>query len=191
MTHRSQNALLNSGRGLEFDRGNDDSHIECMRRLFEKHNRELVGFLAAKLHSEAEARDVAQEAYVRLLQLDRPDAVSFLRAYLFRVATNIAMDHLRHRAVRERCEPQESLLFEQLLARPGPERAAMGQQQMAVVKAALKQLPHKCRRAFVLHMFAERPLGDIAAELQVTERMVRYYIARGLAHCRNALDAAE
>lgn len=190
MTHQAQKALLNTGPGLEVDRGNDDSHIECMRQLFEKHNRELVGFLAAKLHSEAEARDVAQEAYVRLLQLHRPDTVSFLRAYLFRVATNIAMDHLRHRAVRERCEPQECLLFEQLLARPGPERVAMGQQEMAVVKAALKQLPHKCRRAFVLHMFAERPLAAIAKDLQVTERMVRYYIARGLAHCRDALDAA-
>lgn len=191
MTHQSEKAVLDTGLGLALDRGNDDGRIERMRQLFEKHNRELVGFLAAKLHSETEARDVAQEAYVRLLQLHRPDAVSFLRAYLFRVATNIAMDHLRRRAVRERCKPQECLLFEQLLARPGPERAAVGQQQLAVVKAALKQLPHKCRRAFVLHLFAERPLADIADELQVTERMVRYYIARGLAHCRDALDAAE
>src|SRR5688572_18406531 len=83
------------------DRSADGSRSDVVRRLFEEHNRSLLGFLVHKLNSEAEAHDVAQEAYVRLLQLEEPSAVSFLKAYLFRIADNLAVDRLRHRRVLE------------------------------------------------------------------------------------------
>ena len=53
-------------------------------RLFREHNRSLVSYLAMRLRSVQEAKEVAQEAYVRVLQLQEPGAVSFLRAYLFK-----------------------------------------------------------------------------------------------------------
>jgi DNA-directed RNA polymerase specialized sigma24 family protein len=72
------------------------AHIE---RLFREHNQSLVRFLNARLASEHEAREVAQEAYVRLLQLDKPGAIGFLRAFLFKTASNLAVDRLRHRRI--------------------------------------------------------------------------------------------
>src|SRR6267142_2354599 len=66
-----------------------------VNRLFREHNRSLMNFLVKRLRSAQEARDVAQEAYVRLLQLDRIGTVSYLRSYLFRTALNIATDRLR------------------------------------------------------------------------------------------------
>src|SRR6185369_14865836 len=50
-----------------------------IERLFREHNETLLLFLRARLNCEADANEVAQEAYVRLLQLDRPDQPSFLR----------------------------------------------------------------------------------------------------------------
>jgi RNA polymerase sigma-70 factor (ECF subfamily) len=189
MPQQHEQAPLDGEAGMTLGAGEEANRSERMQKLFQDHNRALVEFLAVKLNSESEARDVAQEAYVRLLQLDRPDAGGFLRAYLFRVATNIATDHLRRRAVRERSAPQQSVLFEQLLARPGPERTAIGQQQLDVIKGALIDLPDNCRTAFVLHLFAEHSVRDIADDMHLTQRMIRYYIARGLAHCRMKLDA--
>lgn len=66
-------------------------------QLFRQHNATLVSFLTARLRSEAEAHEVAQEAYVRMLQLEHPGVVSFQRAYLFKVAANLAIDRLRQR----------------------------------------------------------------------------------------------
>ncbi len=40
---------------------------------------------------------MAQEAYVRLLQLHQPGAVSFLRGYLFKIAANLSVDVVRRR----------------------------------------------------------------------------------------------
>lgn len=86
-------------------------HRDAVNQLFRQHNRALVSFLLARLRSEQEARDVAQEAYVRLLQLDRPGAISFLRGYLFRIAANLSIDRLRHRVIREQVTVE---LFEEL-----------------------------------------------------------------------------
>src|SRR5690606_28843814 len=153
-----------------------------VRQLFEDHNRALVTFLAARLHSHAEARDVAQEAYVRMLQLDNSSEIGFLRAYLFRIASNLAVDRMRKRAVREDGPPQA--LFEELLSQPEPERVVLARQELEVLKAALRQLPEKCRQAFSLYMFNERGIPEIAAQLKVSERMVRQYIGDALAWCR-------
>jgi RNA polymerase sigma factor (sigma-70 family) len=151
-----------------------------VRKLFEDHNRALVSFLAARLNSYSEARDAAQEAYVRILQLEDTGAVGFLRAYLFRTAANIAVDRLRRRTVRQEGPP--IALFEELLAQPGPERNVLASQELDVVKRALRDLPEKCRRAFALHMFRERSIAEIAREMGVTERMVRHHIAEALAY---------
>ena len=159
---------------------------ELVRRLFEKHNRALIRFLAAKLSSEAEAQEVAQEAYVRLLRLEDASAMSFLRAHLFSIAANLAVDRLRHRQVRERNAPQD--MFEDLLTRPGPDREVLGQQELEVVKAALKKLPEKCRRAFLLHVFEGHSVREIAETMQLTDRMIRHYVARALTVCRECLD---
>jgi RNA polymerase sigma factor (sigma-70 family) len=133
-------------------------HSEAVRKIFQDHNRSLLGFLFAKLRSEAEAHEVAQEAYVRLLQLERPGTISFLRAYLFRIAANLAIDRIRHRRVREDKTAPE--LFEQLLAAPSPERRAMARQELDLVVAALEELPPACRKACALHFFCHEEVVE-------------------------------
>lgn len=185
------NAVMNDGQREIADSTPLDAKArsEMVRRLFQEHNRALIGFLIARLQSEAEAHDVAQEAYVRLLQLEQASAVSFLRAHLFTIAGNLAIDRLRQRRVRERNSPQD--FFEDLLTRPGPDRTAIAQQEMGIIKQALRELPEKCRRAFMLHVFAGHSVQEIAAQMNLTDRMIRHYVARAMATCRQRLDEAE
>ena len=87
----------------------------CGVAVISDHNRLLVGYLTSRLRSEQEAKEVAQEAYVRLLQLQDPGTSSLLRAYLFKTATNLAIDRLRHRRVERQAEAQPEL-FDNLTA---------------------------------------------------------------------------
>src|SRR5882724_13483746 len=61
----------------------DKSRAVVIERLFREHNEALIRFLRGRVGSRHEALEVAQEAYVRLLSLDQPGAVSYLRAFLF------------------------------------------------------------------------------------------------------------
>jgi RNA polymerase sigma factor (sigma-70 family) len=162
--------------------GEANSRIES---LFREHNDTLLRFLRARLHSEADAREAAQEAYVRLLQLDDSGQLSFLRAYLFRIAANVATDLLRRRAVQSRV--QHDTLFFETDAPATQERAVLARQQLAAVEVALSELPPRCREAFLLSRREGWASGRIAAHLGVSDRMVRLYLVRALEHLEAAL----
>lgn len=166
-----------------------ETHAAQVAGLFREHNRALIAFLSSRLDSAAEAQEVAQEAYVRLLRLENPAQVGFLRAYLFRIASNLAVDRLRQRNVR--ADAGEEELFEEWLDTPVPERRALAVDQLRLVREALRELPRKTSAAFVMHAIEGREFGAIASTMKLTERMVRYHVARAMAHCRARLDAQE
>ncbi len=158
-----------------------------LTRLFEEHNQELIGFLCTRLRSEQDAKEVAQEAYARLLSLDQPGAVSLLRAYLFKTAANLAIDRLRHRGTRDSIHRQ----FESspsFAAEPSAEQIASNAQEAGLVVRYLKELPSRCREAFLLYRVYEMSLQDVAKEMGVTDRMVRYYVTQAMTHVRTRLD---
>lgn len=173
--------------------GAGTAHAAQVARLFSEHNRTLIAFLSSRLDSLAEAQEVAQEAYVRLLRLEHPEQVGFLRAYLFRIASNLAVDRLRQRNARADAADDEPLadLFEEWLTAPAPERRALAADQLRLVREALRELPRKTSAAFVMHAIEGRDFDAIARQMQLSERMVRYHVARAMAHCRERLDAQE
>lgn len=174
--------------GAEAQRAEEEARAELIARVFREHNEALVRFLALRVRSQQEAKDIAQEAYVRLLQLDQPGAVSFLRAFLFKTAANLAIDRIRHEQAVRRI--QQTKLFDELAAPATPEQLADQAQELQLLERFIGELPPKCRRAFLLHRLYGLELGDIAQQMGLSERMVRTYIVRALLYCRAALDAA-
>jgi RNA polymerase sigma factor (sigma-70 family) len=158
-----------------------------VERLFRDHNDSLVRFLTLRLRSRQEAREVAQEAYVRLLQLERPDVASFVRAYLFRVAGNLAIDRLRRRATEARF--QEPGLFSELFGKtPDPEALELERERMEQISGFLQELPVTVRDSFLLFRASDMDQKAIAQQLGVTDRMVRNHITRALMYCRLRLE---
>jgi RNA polymerase sigma-70 factor (ECF subfamily) len=150
-------------------------------RLFRDHNRKLVGLLVTRLRNEQEAKEVAQEAYVKLLQLeDRMGAIGYLRSYLFRIAENLATDRIRQRKTREQLDRLESA--DDLFVDAHGERAAIAEQDLAMLQRAVSELPDVCRRVFTLHKLADRPVEEVAAIVGLKERMVRRYLRRALVY---------
>lgn len=167
----------------------DPAHAMRIAELFREHNRALVAFLQCRLNSPSDAQEVAQEAYVRLVTLERPEQVDSLRAYLFRIASNLAVDRLRMRKVRHD-HPIEAP-EEDLYMAPIPERHVAATRQLHEVHKALRELPAKTGRAFVMHVIDGRDIGVIARAMKISERMVRYHVANALAHCRARVDELE
>lgn len=158
----------------------------ALARLFVEHNQELLRFLRTRLESRQEAEEVAQESYARLLRLDQPAVLGFLRAYLFKTAANLAIDRLRHRATLRGAEPKLEVSYG-LRTEPNPEDVAGAEQEADLAGRYLAELPLACQRAFVLYRVHELSLSEVAAEMGVSERMIRYYVVQAMAHCRARL----
>lgn len=165
------------------------SRPECeasasVEQLFREHNDSLLRFLTARLHSPQEAKEVAQEAYVRMLGLRDTQAVSFLQAYLFRTAANLASNRLRDRAGRERID---QLVFFETPEEPSPEHATIAEEEMQLLCRAVDELPEPCRSAFILSQFHELPINDVAKTLGLHPRRVRRFVKRAAEHCHAAV----
>ncbi len=165
------------------------SHVARLEALCREHHRALVAFLQCRLQSPSDAQEVAQEAYVRMLTLERPEQVDDLRAYLFRTASNLAMDRLRSRSVHARAV--DEVAVREPLTAPAPERRAMALERLIGLRQALGELPPKTREAFMAHMIEGLDFGVVARAMKLSERMVRYHVTRALAHCRARIDQME
>lgn len=159
---------------------------ELVARLFREHNQALLRFLAMRLQSHQEAKEVAQEAYVKLLNLDQSQAISYQRAFLFKTAANLAVDRLRGRNRRERA--RETGLFDELREAPTPEHETLVAQEVAHLEKLIAELPAKCRQAFLLYKIEGLEFRDVATRMNLSERMVRDYVVRATLYCRAGLD---
>jgi RNA polymerase sigma-70 factor (ECF subfamily) len=168
------------------------SGADVIARLFSEHNRALVGYLTSRLRSEAEAKEVAQEAYVRMLQLDKPGAVSLLRAYLFKTAANLAVDRLRRRSTLEQIERDD--LFVEFNTPDSeafnPERHLLDEETRQELHRCLSELPEKCQQAFRWHRLEGLSQQEVARRVGCSERMIRRYINYALVYCRQRIDGA-
>jgi RNA polymerase sigma-70 factor (ECF subfamily) len=166
----------------------------AVSELFREHNRMLVGYLRSRLGSEQEAKEVAQEAYVRVLQLHEPGAPGLLRAYLFKTAANLAVDRLRHRRVQQRFE-QQPQLFEELNATSGelddPAEQLLAREQADQLLRFLQELPTQCQQVMSLHRFEGLSQRDVAVRLGISERMVRRYVTYAMVFCHLRLEGMQ
>lgn len=151
-------------------------------RLFREHNRALVLFLASRLRDIQAAREVAQEAYVRVLQLENFGAVGFLRSYLFKVAGNLAIDRIRQQQSRARLD--QTADFEDFLDEIPPERTVIAREELAFLGRLVGELPAKYQQAFRLHRLEDQSFDDIARQMGLKERMVRRYVTNALLYLR-------
>lgn len=167
----------------------EDGRVDLVDRLFREHNEALVRFVRPRVRSHQEALEVAQEAYVRLLSLDEPGAVSYLRTFLFRTAANIAVDLRRRGQVQDRVTDQPQLRTGPELRTP--ERHVAGGQVLGRLESLVAAMPAKCRQSFVWHQIQGMDAATVARRLGITESMVRKYVVRALLHCRERMDLEE
>lgn len=154
--------------------------------LVRNFNQALIRSLQQRLGSYEDARDVAQEAYARMLNLGQEQVVSYHRALLFKIAQNLATDMLRRRAYTELPEPDDLGFWPDPAA--DPERSVRARIVLEQLPGLLAELPPNCAEAFRLVRLKQCSFKEAAEQLGVTERMVRIYLAKALALCQQRLD---
>ncbi len=160
------------------------------QRLFEENNDGLVRFLSRRLSDTEEARDIAQDAFHNMMQVKDAENLEHCRAYLFQTAANLALNRIRkrkrHSSYVQDLEASDRNEHDRTIA--SPERAAAARQQLNQVEAALRQLPAKCRRAFILHRSRHMTYQQIATELGVSVSTIEKYMIAALEHCRKTVS---
>lgn len=168
---------------------------QFLATLVSAHGSALERYLARKLDSPEDAAEVAQEAFLRLHRMEAPENLDNARAFLFQVATNLAVDQLRRRKLhlqfvrRERSHAVDSEPTDINASGVSPEHILAARQKLAIIFAAVDELPLNVRQAFLLHRRSGMSYSAIAQEMQVSVSSVEKYILQALQHCRKRLAA--
>jgi RNA polymerase sigma-70 factor, ECF subfamily len=154
--------------------------------LVERHKDAVVSYLTRLTGDRDRAEDLAQETFLRLYRAaEGYREQGFLRAYLFRIATNLVRSE-------ERREKRLRLLLPFLGGRRHEEPAAPSgmllQEMHRQVAGAVASLPLRYRVPLVLHEIEGWPYADIARELSCREGTVKSRIHRGRQHLRQRLE---
>ena len=166
---------------------------QFLQQLVEDYGSSLERFLSRKLDNPADAAEVAQEAFLRIYRLKQPEKLDNARAFLFQVASNLAVDQLRHRSLHyrflksEESQAVDTEASEPLAGAASPEQILNAREKLARIYEAIDQLPAKCRQAFLLHRNSGMSYNEIARELDVSVSSVEKYILQALKQCRAAL----
>ncbi|TDR56014.1 RNA polymerase sigma-70 factor (ECF subfamily) [Halomonas ventosae] len=155
--------------------------------LFQRHATDLAGYLRRQLPCPHLAEDLCQEVFLRLGQHPEPGRLVEPRAYLFRIARNLIIDHHRRCRSRPTCQPLDAPELCLACPRACPERETDRALCRRALHAALESLPHRQRQALIWHRIEGITQAEIGRRLGVSERMAGRYITQAIAGCRERL----
>ena len=146
-------------------------------RLYTACQPQVVRFLTRMVGNADTARDLAQDAFLRATRANPPDDEAARRAWVFRIARNLALNHMRDRSRRAETAHQSA-----------PEGAAAAQETALLVREALAQLSPADREVFLLRESAGLNYGEIADACALTEDAVRARLQRARQALRVMLE---
>lgn len=147
-------------------------------------NSGLTRYLERRVAARADAQDLAQEVYLRLLRAERLDLIVEPQAYLYKVASNVAAEW-RVRACQRK--PHSSEELDMLLDAADPHTLVSDALERARVDAAMRMMSPMVRAALYLKLSDSMSHEEIARRLNITTRMVRRLLTAGYAELRRRL----
>lgn len=170
------------------------NHTQRIAELFRDEYGKLVHYMVSKTGNWPEARDVAAQAFAQVLEARTPESISFLKAYVYRSARNLATDRARSGAIHTRIN--RVVRHEFASTSPSPEPQCMQQQRIKVLGEAIESLRPTRRMVLRWRMWDELPYAEIesrfaAQGVSVNERTLLRWYAEALKDLRGAILAAE
>ncbi|HZT04013.1 MAG TPA: RNA polymerase sigma factor [Steroidobacteraceae bacterium] len=154
-----------------------------------QYGRRLRRFFALRLRNEADAPDLAQEVFLRLMRVEQHETIRSPEAYLFTVASHVLSQHaLRQANTPLSIEISEVFAELQPASAEDPMLRASGQQRLAEVQRVLGSLPPKVAATLMLQRFVGLSIEEICGQLEISRPAAKKYLARALAECRGALE---
>src|SRR5205809_7605320 len=150
-------------------------------RFYGLHAAEVLRYLRRLLGARAE--DAWQETFVRALRAyGRLEHGRHLRAWVFTIATNVAMDELRTR-------PSDKLSLGEIPAGGGLDGGELRLPAFRELEPLTGELPPTERAAVVLRYGYDLPYAEIGAALGSSEEAARAAASSGVRRLRRRLSA--
>jgi RNA polymerase sigma factor (sigma-70 family) len=177
--HIAAHALFSSNGPIE--ERNTSAHGHVIRKLYQDHAAALRKFVRRQV-GWSNSEDLVQEAFLRLLEDKALSDLDCPRAYLFRIAINLAIDVKRRTKVRSSFIKETSALSS-LSHVAHYDSSAVGVLALRKIRSLLGELSPLCRQIFLMKCL-DITNAEIASRLGVSTRTVERHLVKARAELR-------
>jgi RNA polymerase sigma-70 factor, ECF subfamily len=159
--------------------------LPSAEELYQEHHEHIFRFIWSRVHDAQQAEDLTGEVFTRMLaNLSgyRDRSLPF-RAWLYRIARNLIIDHIRKATTASALE----YAVEQQHLQASPEESVEAALTLTQIQAALKQIDLEQREVVELRFLAELSLEEVSLVLNKSVPAIKALQHRGLASLRTSL----
>ncbi len=156
--------------------------LDSFETLFRQHQREVYAWIVRIVRDSGIAEDLTVETFWRIYRARarfNPAQGNF-RGWARRIATNAALDHLRHAR-------KETELADDYPAAARSDPAVRGELRSGLRRAFL-ELPAKYRLVATLALIEDEPYSEIAEAVGISEALVKVRVFRAVRMLRKKLN---
>ncbi|MBR1688400.1 MAG: sigma-70 family RNA polymerase sigma factor [Prevotella sp.] len=162
------------------------NNYQLIAHYYAQNRSELVGFVTARLGDEAEAQDIVQTLFLRLLDGHRLTTEQTLPCLVYTMARNAIADHYRRRRV---WTEYEHYLRGRDYADTSMESVFSATEVMERMERSLARLPEKCREVYRLHIYSGMKVSEIAQQTGEAYKSVEHRLGLARKVVRQQLRA--
>jgi len=150
----------------------------------------LKNFLKRFLSREEDIEDVSQEAYLKAYNIEQKSDIDNPKAYLFRVAKNVALNELNRKSRQMTVYIEDRLASIPVDGKDTLEDELEAEQSVMLYYKAADALPQKCRRVFLLRKVNGMSHKEISEHLGIGISAVEKHLRNGTRSCRDYIRRA-
>lgn len=157
--------------------------VSALDTLALRYRERLTAYLGAIVHNADDAEDLAMETFARLM-VKRPGIGSgHFRAYLFRIARNLALRFLHRRRILE-FSPE----LTELPDSADMESSVADNEKRRILRRCLDRVPPDSREALWLIYFEDMTYEQAASVMHMSKKKLDYRITKGKRLLKDELE---
>lgn len=148
--------------------------------------KEILYYIQRMVGDKEEAKDVTQEAYIRVLEIDSKSQISNKRAYLYKIARNLVIDGSKKKHKNFEVTYEEDSYS--IPKEEQPEEIITTLDEQELLMKTIQTLPAKSKQAFVLHIINGYTRKEISEKMGISTNAVEKHITRATSKIKQKIQ---
>ena len=166
---------------------------EEFHAVVRQHEAPLIRYAVSILHNEHDAQDIVQDGFIRFLKecdLDKDGGgIDNVRAWLYRVVHNLAVNHLRKRQLPEKFVQQEQA--EDMTDDASPDKHLSVKEECETAGIMLSTLKEREQQILILKIVEDKSYKEIASLMNLTISNIGFILHNALGKLRKKMTSSE
>ncbi|SBT18678.1 RNA polymerase sigma factor SigM [Marinomonas gallaica] len=158
----------------------------AITKMYQEYRYNIFYHLMSMVKNREIAEDLLQDTFVRLTKVPGIEVIREPKAFLMKISTNLALDHLRQQKKAPIFDSEDAYAeitssdLDQL-------ETIIKERNLTQLKQAISHLPDRAKEALILARLNEMTLKEVAKEMNISQTMVEKHLKNALQKCRTAL----